>query len=175
MRRLLVLATLLLLISGAAMADSWFFDFTTVDVGIRSYGNLYGISNGNGTFTITSGTIHDNILIADGVIVANPAPGTEVSISPSGYFNYDNQLMPTANPLVDNAGLLFLVRGIEVNIFSNGPGPLTYVRYDNTGLNVGDTFSIVSTPEPGAVSMLVTMLAGLAGLAAVVVLRRKLA
>ena len=79
-------------------------------------------------------------------------------LSPSGYFIYDNQLLPRQDPLITNGGLLFNSSGYEVNIFSNGPSSYTY--YDNSGYNTPVSFSLSeAVPEPSTL-----ILAGVASL-----------
>ena len=151
------------------------FDFTFSGGGILAFGTLDAYSNGDGTFTATTGSV---TVIGGSVgtpisLYANPAPPGEV-ISPSGYFIYDDQLLPGQNPSITNGGLLFRdSSGFEVNIFSNGPGPGTYQYYENTGVNTYGNFTLTAVPEPATFVMGGTAL--LAGLGYTWIRRRKVA
>ncbi|MEP6606692.1 MAG: PEP-CTERM sorting domain-containing protein [Nitrosospira sp.] len=68
----------------------------------------------------------------------------ELSLSPSGFFNYDNLLFPTSTDLLlGNGGLLFMSeKGKELNLFTNGP--LNYVDYQNDGFNIQTSFHLIA-------------------------------
>ena len=108
-----------------------------------------------------------------GGLIPNPTPPGEV-LSPSGFFLYDDQLLPGQNPLITNGGLLFSINGVEVNIFSNGPGPGTYEFYENNGFNILGNFSLTpaSVPEPS--SLILGSFGIMAGLVTAFVRRRKI-
>lgn len=116
----------------SASAATFLFSYTG-DAGLNgASGKLTATDNGDGTFTVTGGTITgfgpsyaDGVAGAMGVVIPNPnAPSS--ATSPMGAFVYDDQALPGQDPLISNPGLLFSVDGYEVNIFSNGPGPDTY-------------------------------------------------
>ena len=141
--------------------------YPVVDV---SGGLLLGDANGDGTYTAVSG----NGAVSDGTtlsLISNPNPPSE-TLSPSGFFLYDDQLLPGQNPSITNGGLLFSIvspgayegGATEINIFSNGPGPGTYLYYANNGFNVYGTFTLTAVPEP---SRLVGLI-GLCGMGVVV-------
>jgi hypothetical protein len=151
---------------GCSVANAVTFDFSFVSnngADIMS-GILSATSNGDGTYTATSST--DTILLFPDdpnlppgpialALLANPSPPGEVA-SPSGFFIYDDQLLPGQNPLITNPGLLFLFSGppgTEFNIFSNGPGPNTYQLYANDGANVFGNFFLSETPLPAALPL----------------------
>ena len=71
----------------------------------------------------------------------------EISLSPSGYFNYDNLLFPARTDLlVGNAGLLFMSEnGKELNLFSNGPS--NYFDYQNDGFNMQTSFHLIAVTD----------------------------
>jgi len=129
------------------------FSFTDTGAGFSISGSLSATDNGDGTFTVTSGSGFFN----SDAIVLIPGSGT----SPLGAFGYDNLLSPTGNPLVDVNGLLFsdTVTGAELNIFANGPSiPYstytylggTYVLQDNNSV-----FLLTEeSPEPATWTML---------------------
>ena len=172
------------LVPAMADTDSWTFTFTDAYSYVDT-GTLAGNSNGNGTYTIDSGGINmtdpgNGLYVGSATIYQNPNP-PNAQYSPSGFFIYDDQLLPTQDPLITNPGLLFVGPGgsPEINLFSQG-GPPEYLKYVNSGANVGGVFALTShsvltnvdVPEPGAVSLLFAMLAGIGGLAGV--LKKKL-
>lgn len=141
-------------LASSASAVTFLFSFTG-DGGLNgASGTLDATANGDGTFTATSGTITEfgPVGTGTGVLIANPsAPAAQTS--PSGFFIYDDQLLPGQNPLITNSGLLFSVGGQEINIFSNGADTGTgsnYQIYSNTGANQTGNFALseVAVPEP---------------------------
>jgi hypothetical protein len=170
---LLVLAFAVALVP--AMADTFTFTFTTTGEEV-DYGTLegpYDCADCNitwGAITITNtelgwqGTAE---IFPNPSLYPYPSPFNP-SLSPLGDFFYDDVLSPGQDPPITNAGLLFVgPSGIEVNIFSNGPGQDDDQEYLNNGNSVSGTFNITSRklPEPGVASLLFTMLAGVGGLA----------
>jgi hypothetical protein len=167
-----------------AMADNWFtYQFTGTVASqnqINVSGVLDAVSNGDGTFTAVSGS---GILDVNGItyglaLYPNPiAPGVCSNCGGLG-FDIDNQLLPAGDPMLTSWGLLFAFTGsspnssVALNIWGNAPSsPYTsYLQF--SGIQQDGSFTLTSVPEPGAVSMLVSMLAGLAGLAGV--LKRRL-
>jgi hypothetical protein len=146
-------------------ADPIFY-FTDTGVGVVSSGTLNATANGDGTFTAISGSgIFNGIAIT---LILNPTPPNQAT-SPSGYFYYDNRLLPASN-LILNGGLLFsLASGpaTELNIYSIAPGQ--YITYTNAGFNVSSSaFALAEAPEPGSL-----VLFG-AGFAVLCLFRRRL-
>jgi hypothetical protein len=93
--------------------------------------------------------------------LANPNyPGT--SFSPSGFFFYDDAIVPNFNPLLSNGGLLFIASGLEWNIYSNGAYSAgnPYILENNNGQADGGLFSLV-TPLPSTWTMLIAGFLGL--------------
>jgi hypothetical protein len=100
------------------------FDFSYA-IGLDTgYGSLTTTDIGSGQFLATAGT-----LTVTGTLTGSPASGTSFPLypggptqttSPSGKFLYDNVLYPSAAPLIDNNGLLFVGSSYEVNIWSDG-------------------------------------------------------
>jgi len=129
------------------------FTFTDIGVGVDASGTLNATLNADGkTFTVISGSgIFNGIAIT---LIANPTPPGQV-VSPTGAFTYDDQLLPSSNPVLLNGGLLFSIASgpaTELNIFSNGPG--SYQTATNIGtttgiaINVGSVFTLGAIPEP---------------------------
>jgi hypothetical protein len=124
------------------------FNFTDIGVGVVSSGTLNATANGDGTFTAISGSgTFNGIAIT---LILNPTPPNQAT-SPTGFFFYDNQLLPANNPLILNGGLLFsLASGpaAELNIYSTARGQ--YTTYTNDGFNVSSAFALAEAPEPGS-------------------------
>ena len=112
------------------------------------YGALNTTDNDNGEFLATAGTL----AVTGGQDVGSyplyPGGPAEVR-SPSGFFLFDNLLYPSADPGIDNGGLLFATpTDFEINIFSNGAD--SYQFYDNTSYNnVGTSFTLDAAPGGG--------------------------
>jgi hypothetical protein len=133
--------------------------------GVSGFGTLSAVANGDGTYTAISdpgvvtstdlGTLPMNL-------ITNPSP-TGLALSPSGFFLYDDQLAPSANPMLTLGGLLFSAGGAEINVYSNGPGAYTY--YESNGFNVPVNFTLTPVPEPSRLFALSGLLGmGLIGL-----------
>ena len=172
-----------LAVAGAAVsaqAATFAYSFTSNDLSEAATGLLFATSNGDGTFTANSGTINLSGSFSDtggGHLVADAAAPATMT-SPSGFFYFDNQLLPGQNPLVLNGGLLFVLSSAahhEVNIFSNGPSPVanagTYTLMANTSETTNGAFSLTAVPEPASWAL---MLVGFGGLGAVLRRRRQL-
>jgi hypothetical protein len=133
------------------------FVFTDTGSTFNISANLNATANGNGSFTVNSGS---------GTFNAQPIvliPGS--GVSPSGAFIYNNVLYPSAIPKLDVDGLLFrnTVTGTELNIWGNPDGSYsTYVGVAAGNYSLQNNSSTISlgqaTPEPGTWML---MLAGL--------------
>ncbi len=158
MRRILA-ALLLSLVAGAAHAQTFVFSYS--GVGVSGSGTLTANQIAPGEYVVVAGT---DTAIGGGVsgvlsLIVNPNSPNEL-YSPSGYFLFDNVLLPSSDPLITNGGLLFGDgTGGEVNLYSNGPD--AYVDYDNTGFNVAINLDPSPAPEPATFALLATGLAGL--------------
>jgi hypothetical protein len=159
--------------ASSASAATFLFSFTGEGGMEGASGTLQATANGDGTFTATSGTItaFGPEAAGAGTLIADPSAPAG-ALSPSGFFNYDDQLLAGQNPLVTNDGLLFDVGGAEVNIFSNGPGPGTYQIYNNNGSNVLGDFALSPSgiPEPANWAL---MLVGFGAMGATMRSRRR--
>jgi len=155
-----ILAALVLSLA-AATAHAQTFAFSYAGVGVSGSGTLTAEQIAPGEYVIVAGTDNATGGGVNGLLTlfANPGSPSE-SLSPSGYFLYDNLLFEGSNPIVTNGGLLFTNgTGGEVNLYSNGPD--LYVDYDNTGFNVAITLDPSAIPEPATLAMLATGMAGL--------------
>ena len=147
----------------AAQARASLFDISFLGTdGTKAEAQVTAPDMGGGIFEGMSGSITvtpGSVAFDKGTwaLYQNPN-GTSASYSPSGYFIYDNQILPDANPMVTYPGLLFRVasNGYEVNLYSIGPDD--YILYDNHGRNVNGTLTVTDpvspVPEP------TTLLAG---------------
>lgn len=147
------LMLVLALMASATMSASTVFNFTDTGDGISISGTIVGNDNGNGTFTIISGSG----LFNGSPIALLPGSGG----SPLGSFTYDSLLFPGGDPALDNSGLLFLFNGTnELNIWGTEPGVYsTYTSgapYSYPLQNDATLFTLTqsSTPEPGTMAML---------------------
>jgi PEP-CTERM motif len=156
---------------GTAAATTIFdYSYTGFNQVDQASGTLVATDNLDGSFTAISGSgQYDGFAIT---LILNPN-GTAAATSPSGYFNYDNQLFPLVSPVINNNGLLFSIdTGIggetELNVFSDSPFDGGYVAYLNgDGANNAGTFTIVDppdVPEPGTFGLMAAglLLLGLA-------------
>ena len=157
-----VFAVLVMFVQIPARADDpSYFDITFSNVGTG--GSTVGsgwisgslISPGvfevfDGSFTITSG---DGFTEGTYSLLPNPNPPGQ-SLSPSGYFLFDNQLSPNTDPLENNNGLLFASGSIEINLFSNVGSVPEYQLYQNNGVNVLGEITINPVPEPSVRALL---------------------
>jgi hypothetical protein len=139
--------------AGAAQGADPLFVFSDTGATFKVSANLNATANGNGSFTVTSGSGFFN---ADPIVLI---PGS--GVSPLGAFNYDNVLYPAATPKLDIAGLLFrdTVTSAELNIWGNAGGSYsTYVGVaaGNYSLqNNSSTITLAQAPEPGTWMLMV--------------------
>jgi hypothetical protein len=146
----------------AATAHAQTFAFSYSGVGVSGSGTLTADQIAPGEYVVMAGTDDATGGGVNGVLTlfANPDSPNE-TLSPSGYFLYDDLLFMGSNPVVTNGGLLFTNgTGGEVNLYSNGPD--LYVDYDNTGFNVSINLDPSPAPEPATFAVLATGMAGLA-------------
>ena len=148
-----------IVLSGLAAATTTFdFSYVSLDGIDQASGSLLATANGDGSFTAFSGFgEYDGFAIN---LIANPsAPATIVS--PSGYFNYDDQIFPSASPKVDYSGLLFSIAdggATELNLYYDSSVP-NYIAYLNDGINNQGAFS--TAPEPATSGLIGISLLGL--------------
>ncbi len=184
MKKIFWLAAALLFIHwNQAFATTFDFSFTGDNNTIDITGVLQATPNGNGSFTVTSGTGVATVPGSSGVdidLVANPhGTGPTNTAAVNGYYiTYDNQLFPAAGPLskIDNSGLLFQALQspyngsagpTQINIFGGVNGPGTEYAYWESPANVqlNGTFTASdpsATPVPASLLLLAPGLAGLA-------------
>jgi hypothetical protein len=157
----LTLATALA-ITPAAKADSFNFYYSAPG-GVSGSGTLVGANERSGVWLITSGTgTFDDGTITDPItLITNPYGPANSSLSPSGYFVYDDLFFPTSGPLqlLDPDGLLFSFDGMELNLWDGGY-PFAEGWAENTGPSGSGTFA--STPEPGSLLLMGSGLLALA-------------
>ena len=150
------------LMAGSASATTFLYSYTSD--GETASGSLNATQIAPGEYEAVSGAItaSGSLMTGAGTLTANPNPGN-TSYSASGYFAFDDLVLPTQNPQITNGGLLFDIAGAEVNLFSNGPGPANTQLYVNTGANNYGRLTLSAAPEPAAWTL---MLLGIGGLGA---------
>jgi len=149
MKRFIALITLIGM-SAIANADAISFNVDAGDnVGI---GSIFTDSSGfatSGSLDMTSGSITGIYSLFSG--------GGSPTYSPKGAFIYDNMTFSgTAAVNLNYWGLLFVGKGLEINIWGNGAGnPYSFWSYNGSSYNVSSnaaTFSIVApAASPAAV------------------------
>ena len=163
-----MLFVLMLTLVVAASLPARTFQFTDIGAGdaYTITGTLTGTSNGNGWFTLTSGS---------GSYDGDPftfVPGT--GTSPSGAFYYDSLMLPGSQPAFNDGPLFLFSDNRELNIWGSSPGSYsTWIAAPDGQLMLqdnGSTFAITGqTPEPGTLAMFAVGL----GLACLGVWRRR--
>ena len=114
------------------------------------FGTLNATNLGNGTFLATGGTLTVTTGNDVGSYTLYPG-GPANTISPSGFFSYNNVLYPGVNPALDMQGLLFAGAVPEINIWGNAANNYTF--YDNSGYtDNGTTFTLTVAPGGGQVT-----------------------
>jgi hypothetical protein len=153
-----VLFALTLALMASAPLPASTFNFSDTGNGYAVSGSLIGTNNGNGSFTIVSGTGFYN----SDPITLIPGAGANAA------FYFDNTLFPGNDPMLDTGGLLFAFDGdSQLNIWGTGPGSYSAYTYDpGSGYILQDnasSFALAAAPEPGTWAMLAMGLA-LAGI-----------
>ncbi len=184
MKKVLLLAVFMVFVTWSQSYADYSLNFTDISgSGAWSVtGDLITTSNGNGTFTVTGGSVTGDGTADNGVIYSlyTPVPSSG-SIRPFGATDliFDNQLMPGSSPVLTGNGLVFEAsNGLSyLNIWGNGPGSYTLFQlgYNTSTLSEiygpadNGTASITPltaspTPIPAAAWLFGSGLAGLIGL-----------
>jgi hypothetical protein len=159
----LALACSAMAVGSSASAANYDWTFVNNNAHLDASGQLTtsDTANPDGGFSVTSasGMVFAASPVGLGadvnlVLLSNPNAPNAI-VSPSGFFAFDNNVYPTANPLVSVYGLLFTGGGLEFNIFSNGPGPGTYQFYADNGQNEYGEFTLTAVPEPATWAMMI--------------------
>ena len=179
------MVTLVCLSWGQAYAD-YSFSFMSNDGTYGVAGTLLTTSNGNGTYTVTGGSVTGTGTADLGVSYSLVQAVAGGSIRPfSGLpgngtdLIFDNQLTPGSNPVLTGNGVLFMSTanvGLTgnpsyLNIWGNGPSSYTLFQlgYDTPnqkeiyGPQIDGTASVTATPIPAAAWLFGSGLMGLVG------------
>ena len=172
-KKLLALLALVaaLSISPNLHADTFPFSFVGPG-GVSASGTLDATDVGSGKWVVDSGTGTFNDGLASGSIslIANPNAPDNSTLSPSGYFAYDDLIFPTAarGQILTPDGLLFSFGALELNFWQTGGPRGTDGWGENTGAGGYGTFALSATqtvvPEPGTLLLAATGLLGLAAI-----------
>jgi hypothetical protein len=155
-----------LVFTQAVSAQTYDFTYTDTVNGVSATGWLF-VTGGTATAGVADFNSQALSLLPDA-----SAPG--VVTSPSGWFNYDDQVSyPSSGPgtYLDTFGLVFVGSNPdELNIWENGLGVATDSFYTETGGSLviqtnNGTFTLTPSvvPEYGSLSMLILCAFGLAG------------
>lgn len=151
-------SVLMLAVLGAAVSSQaavFDYAFSATDNSFSGTLHLTATDNGDGTFSVTSGTgtvTKEPEGITDLTLLGGTYPNSSV-YSPSGQYTYDNTLYPAKDPLLSLNGLLFstnLKGTTEVNIWGNNPGqPYTFSdNVNGTAYIPGYSITFSQVPEP---------------------------
>ncbi len=159
-----------------AMADTWTFSFNGQTIHATGWLEITSLvaTGGEATFTYNGGPSVTVDLLAGCAADINGH-----CTSPSGLFWYNDQMSPGTTPQIppypNNPGIAFVSadHSQELNLWyqtdissyvaSGEQNGTYYPRSDGWG--EPGTFSLTAVPEPGAIFLLLTMLAGVAGVA----------
>jgi len=115
----------LVLLTGPGWAKAvTLFDVSFSGAYISGQGILDAMANGNGSYTVESGSItvtDTHVPLADEVFTVYPAPNPGLNTSPGGSFYYDNLLF-ASQPYVDNTGGLLFTDSSANELNIRGPG-----------------------------------------------------
>jgi hypothetical protein len=191
-QKVLVLAALLIFAAwGKANAD-YSFSFMSTNGTYGVQGILDTSPNGDGSFTVTGGSVTGDGTANNGVSYSlatlsqgnrfspwdqyssnpgNGAPAYSFRVAGGTDLGFDNQLYPGSNPVLDRLGLVFYNPSFGMN-FSYDPGysSVTVSLFNGGNLynvelagNVALTPEVTTTPIPGAVWLFGSGLFGLIG------------
>lgn len=156
-----------LALAGTAHADTiWNFSFSDIASGSTMTASGQFVTTGNGStpsdiLSIT-GTYSDGTTVNGALSLVPVSVGGGVqNTSPDGFYYFDNVYGGAGG--LDNAGLLFLAGGQEVNLYTDNGTFTVATTYAGFGgwTYTPVTFSATAVPEPGSVALL---LAGLGAL-----------
>ncbi|HEY6302130.1 MAG TPA: hypothetical protein VIX14_03605 [Terriglobales bacterium] len=126
------------------------YDFTFDIAPDAGYGSLNTTDLGNGEFLATAGTLTVTGGLEVGVYPLYPDPdGSTPVISPGGFFEYNDVLYPSMDPVLDIWGLLFTGNGLEINIWGNSPDNYTFDSSKNGIEDIGEPFTLDVDPGGG--------------------------
>ena len=141
--------------SGTAAAQTYSWTLTGLDTGSGTFFTGKAANGGLDVYGFTG--MIDNVAVTE----TGGNPGVE-TLSPDGYFQYDNLVYPAGPQVLDLYGILMNYNGTYANLWGNSPTDFAFYTETGPQNSSGDSFTISFVPEPTAVAIFGAGLLGLA-------------